>query len=76
VNPPAPAGKPAKYHHWESDSLPTSSDDWLKTAKEVTGSWWPSWHDWNKEFAGELIPALKPKNELEPAPGSYVKKSS
>jgi polyhydroxyalkanoate synthase len=76
VNPPTPAGKEAKYHHWEADKIAATPQEWLKTAQEVSGSWWPSWHEWNKQFSGALVPALSPKNEIEPAPGSYVKKQS
>jgi len=76
VNPPAVDGKPAKYHHWELDGIPAETEDWLKAAKEVTGSWWPSWHNWNKQFSGDLITALQPQKEIESAPGSYVKAKS
>jgi polyhydroxyalkanoate synthase len=73
INPPAKQ----KYCHWTNDKLPASPDEWLQTAKETAGSWWPDWNNWQLQFAGEKIPArtvgagkLKP---LENAPGSYVK---
>jgi polyhydroxyalkanoate synthase len=73
VNPPATADKPAKYHHWTHDKVLDNADEWMKKAHEVSGSWWPSWDNWNKEFSGKMIEAIVPKNEIEPAPGRYVK---
>lgn len=73
INPPAKQ----KYCHWTNDKLPKSPDEWLKSAQEHPGSWWPDWNKWQEQFAGEKVPArvigegkLKP---LEDAPGSYVK---
>lgn len=79
INPP---GK-KKYCHWTNTSLhgrgglPPSPDKWLEGAEEHAGSWWPDWDNWQKKFAGPLVPArpigggkVKP---LEDAPGSYVK---
>jgi polyhydroxyalkanoate synthase len=73
VNPPA-AGK---YCHWTNDKLPHKPDQWLETATQHPGSWWPTWDSWTKGFAGELVPARKPGDgglkALGPAPGTYVK---
>lgn len=77
VNPPAKD----KYCHWtlEGDhgSLPKKPDDYLASAKEHAGSWWPDWLKWQLPHNGGQVPArkigagaLKP---IEPAPGSYVK---
>lgn len=73
INPP----EKQKYCHWVNDKLPESPDKWLETAQEHAGSWWPDWHKWQMQFAGEKVPArvigsgkLKP---IEDAPGSYVK---
>jgi polyhydroxyalkanoate synthase subunit PhaC len=73
INPPAKQ----KYCHWINENLPKSADDWLKSAQEHTGSWWPDWNKWQEQFTGEKVPArvigdgkLKP---IEDAPGSYVK---
>lgn len=73
INPPAKK----KYCHWINEKLPSSPDKWLDGAKEVAGSWWPDWNDWQTKFSGEKIPArtigsgkLKP---LGDAPGTYVK---
>lgn len=73
INPPAKQ----KYCHWINENLPKSADDWLKSAQEHTGSWWPDWNKWQEQFSGGKVPArtigsgkLKP---IEDAPGSYVK---
>jgi len=68
-----------KYNHWVGDgkAYPKSPDKWLTTATEVTGSWWPDWSSWQKQFAGPKVPARVPGDgKLKPvgdAPGSYVK---
>ncbi|MBL8805911.1 MAG: class I poly(R)-hydroxyalkanoic acid synthase [Rhodospirillales bacterium] len=73
VNPPA-AGK---YCHWTNDKLPKKPDQWLETATQHAGSWWPRWDEWAKAYAGEQVPARLPGSGalqvVEPAPGSYVK---
>jgi polyhydroxyalkanoate synthase len=73
VNPPAAR----KYCHWTNDKLPHKPDQWLETATQHPGSWWPTWDSWTKGFAGESVPARKPGDGglkvLAPAPGTYVK---
>jgi len=74
VNPPAKK----KYCHWVNDSIhPASPDAWLKAAKEVPGSWWPDWLEWQKKYSGPKVAARKPGSgklkPIEDAPGSYVK---
>ena len=80
VNPPAKQ----KYCHWIDDKaakkrahLPPTPADWLAEASEHPGSWWPDWNAWQKQFAGEMVPARKPGGgklkPIEDAPGSYVK---
>ena len=73
VNPPAAK----KYSHWVNDKNPPTPEEWLKTAQEKPGSWWPEWHDWVKQYGGGDAPARKPGDgklkPIEDAPGSYVK---
>jgi polyhydroxyalkanoate synthase len=74
VNPPD--DKRVKYQHWTNTHLDKSLDDWLATAKETPGSWWPHWAKWLSGYSGEWIAARKPGEVLgtiEDAPGSYVK---
>ena len=72
-----PAAK-NKRSYWINDSDTANPDEWLATATEAKGSWWPRWAEWLKNFAdGEIAargrlgsPAYAPG---EPAPGRYVK---
>ncbi len=74
INPPAKA----KYQYW-TGAMPGGSDvdQWVASAQEHPGSWWPHWFEWLKSHGDETVPAraigageLKP---IEDAPGSYVK---
>jgi polyhydroxyalkanoate synthase len=75
-----PAGKP-KYQYWTGQK-PAGSDveNWLKTAKEHAGSWWPDWLEWLKGHGAKKVPARKlgggKFKPAEDAPGSYVKVKS
>ena len=73
VNPP----EKNKYCHWVSHghNFPKSPDQWLASAKEEAGSWWPDWMEWHAKFASKKVPARKLGKGIEPAPGSYVKVS-
>lgn len=64
-----------KYQHWtNSGRLPGSAKEWLTTAEEKPGSWWPTWWAWLKPKSGRKVPAVQPKDMgLGSAPGSYVK---
>ena len=73
VNPPAQE----KYQHWTGAPAKGGFEDWLKTAEEHPGSWWPDWQAWITALDDKKVPArkigggkLKP---IEDAPGSYVK---
>ena len=75
INPPGPK---IKYQYWLGDAPKGDDvDQWLKTATEHPGSWWPDWLDWIASLNDEKVPAraigggqLEP---IEDAPGSYVK---
>jgi len=72
VNPPASG----KYNYWTNAKNPKTPDQWLKSAEEHPGSWWPEWSKWVGKNSGEKIAARKPGGGklkvLEDAPGSYV----
>jgi len=77
VNPPA---KP-KYQYWTGERPSGSSvENWLKTAKEHAGSWWPDWLEWLKAQGAQKVSARKLGGRnfkpTEDAPGSYVKVQS
>jgi len=73
VNPP----EANKYSHWTNTKLPPSPDEWLRTAKEHPGSWWPQWRKWIAKHGGGLVKARRPGDgalqPIEDAPGSYVR---
>ncbi|MGV8894521.1 MAG: class I poly(R)-hydroxyalkanoic acid synthase [Burkholderiaceae bacterium] len=74
INPPAKK----KRSYWTNDTLSQNSEDWLETATEHPGSWWPEWSAFLTEHAGKQVKApsklgnatFKP---IEDAPGRYVK---
>lgn len=76
VNPPA-AGK---YGHWigkSNKSYPAKPEDWLASAEQRHGSWWPEWQKWITAFADGEVDVRQPGTAklkaIEDAPGSYVK---
>ena len=71
INPPAKN----KYCYWSNNSTGRSADEWLDSAKQHDGSWWPAWHKWITPLSGSKVTARKPAKGLEPAPGSYAKKT-
>jgi polyhydroxyalkanoate synthase len=74
INPPA---KP-KYQYW-TGGKPTGDDvdQWMASATEHAGSWWPDWLQWLTDKDTETVPARKTGSgklkTIEDAPGSYVK---
>jgi len=75
-----PASK-NKRSHWLNDSSTANADEWLATATEVKGSWWPVWAKWLKSHDGGEVPARaklgsKAYPPGEPAPGRYVKEKA
>jgi polyhydroxyalkanoate synthase len=75
VNPPSAQ----KYQHWVSDaeSPPPTLEEFIGTAREVKGSWWPDWIGWLARQSGGKVPARVPGQAklpaIEDAPGRYVK---
>ncbi len=72
VNPP----EARKYKYWTNDAPAEILENWLATATEHAGSWWPDWADWITTRSGAKISAPVPGDGkldvLENAPGSYV----
>jgi polyhydroxyalkanoate synthase len=67
-----------KRSFWVDGKLGKRPEQWLKTAREVPGSWWTDWSTWLKAQAGEAVPVRRKLGtrqfrEIEPAPGRYVK---
>ena len=73
LNPP---GNP-KAKFFTNKKNPESSDDWLASAEENVGSWWPYWGKWLKKRSGDMKNTpRKLGNKSHPptvkAPGEYV----
>jgi polyhydroxyalkanoate synthase len=74
INPPAKK----KYQFWANGPA-SSLPEWIATATETAGSWWPDWGAWLAAYSGDKVPARDPSSgplkPIEDAPGSYVKSS-
>ncbi|MEP4860637.1 MAG: alpha/beta fold hydrolase, partial [Alphaproteobacteria bacterium] len=72
VNPP----QTKKYQHWTGGPPLGAFDDWVKSAKENPGSWWPHWQKWIEKQDRKRVAARRPEDEKIPilgdAPGDYV----
>ncbi|NND49480.1 MAG: class I poly(R)-hydroxyalkanoic acid synthase, partial [Rhizobiales bacterium] len=72
VNPPVMH----KYSHWR-DGTGDDFDQWLASAKETPGSWWPDWQEWIAQYCGDKVKARRVGGgkfkAIEDAPGSYVR---
>jgi polyhydroxyalkanoate synthase len=77
VNPPADN----KYQYWTCAKTASTLEEFIASAKETKGSWWPDWVSWLKAQDAETVPTKGARipgkgklKALEPAPGSYVKR--
>jgi len=73
VNPP----EAEKYGYWTNAKNPENSEDWVNSATEHKGSWWPEWNNWVAAYGDGKVAARQPGSGklkvIEEAPGSYVK---
>jgi polyhydroxyalkanoate synthase len=70
-----------KRSYWSLENQPASAEDWLAQAREMRGSWWPTWSRWLEGFKGgtRVSPAQTGSARhpaIEPAPGRYVKQKA
>lgn len=77
INPPARN----KRSHWLNDDVRSEAKDWLESAEEKSGSWWPDWDAWMKRHSSGKTPAPTQAGNadyhvIEPAPGRYVKQKA
>jgi len=80
INPPA---KKRRSYWANADALSPGdaaqpAEDWLQTAIETPGSWWPDWTAWLDQYGGtkRKAPARLGNarhKAVEDAPGSYVR---
>jgi polyhydroxyalkanoate synthase len=77
--------EPGHSHRWYRTSRRAAGaryvdpDNWIESARQVDGSWWPAWSDWLKTRSAEAPVAPPPTGAPErgfiplgPAPGRYV----
>jgi polyhydroxyalkanoate synthase len=79
INPPTADGKRHKYQHWTTSKRVDTLEEFLASAEEHPGSWWPHWAKWLAKHSGGMVPARTPGAKLgviEDAPGSYVRAKS
>ena len=74
INPPAAN----KYSFTSNRCIYASSKEWLETANESSGSWWPYWKKWltnkcNKQISYRQRKIVK-NTIIEKAPGTFVQK--
>ena len=72
-----PASK-NRRSHWIGSPYPREPEDWLASATEEKGSWWPRWMKWLDEHGGgrRKAPAQSGNAKhkpIESAPGRYVR---
>ncbi|UJW73568.1 PHA/PHB synthase family protein [Rhizobium sp. SL42] len=72
VNPP----DKKKYQYWTHGKADGSYEEWLASAEETAGSWWPHWQAWIETLDHKQVPARKPGgdalNAIADAPGRNV----
>lgn len=73
INPPAAS----KYSYKISKTFPTTTQQWLDSSDDFSGSWWPAWQQWLANNSGKLQKSISyaDLDFLEEAPGSYVRTS-
>jgi polyhydroxyalkanoate synthase len=71
INPPS-KGK----GYWTNEKSVKTADEWLESAEQHKGSWWPDWLEWLKLRSGEqgAPPSMGSTTypPITPAPGTYV----
>ncbi|HEX7052507.1 MAG TPA: class I poly(R)-hydroxyalkanoic acid synthase [Burkholderiales bacterium] len=72
-----PASK-NRRSYWTGAPYPENPDDWLATATERKGSWWPAWDEWLARHGGgarraPARPGSVKYQVIEAAPGRYVR---
>jgi polyhydroxyalkanoate synthase len=72
-----PVNNPKANFRAASGRHPSDPDEWVRSASEHSGSWWPDWTSWLSTRSGALKAAPKKLGDphhppLEPAPGRYV----
>lgn len=69
INPPSAN----KHGYWVNEAFPATAEAWMADAEKREGSWWPEWQAYLVRDGVERVSARVPQDEIEPAPGSYVR---
>lgn len=69
INPPSAN----KHGYWVNEDFPATAGEWFANAEKREGSWWPEWQAYLVRDGAERVPARVVTDEIEPAPGSYVR---
>lgn len=69
INPPSAN----KHGYWVNEAFPATGEEWFAGAEKRDGSWWPEWQTYLVRDGVERVPARVVTDEIEPAPGSYVR---
>jgi polyhydroxyalkanoate synthase len=73
VSEPGHKGRSFHIHERKPNEPYLDPEDWLLTAQEKDGSWWPAWQDWLTRHSGKEKTAPPPIGKsLAHAPGIYV----
>lgn len=72
INPPAKN----KYQYWTGGKPKGRYEDWVASATETAGSWWPNWQSWIEDQSDERVAPPEMGSKAYPpigdAPGTYV----
>ncbi len=71
VNPP----DAKKYQYWTNDAQAPTVEEWMASAIQHDGSWWPHWLSWISARSGDMVTAPVPHDSICDAPGEYVRVS-
>jgi polyhydroxyalkanoate synthase len=76
INPPQ-KNKRSFWTSGKAGHFPPTTPEWMSTAQEHAGSWWPTWSEWLGKHAGGKVaapkqPGSKKHRSIEAAPGRYV----
>ena len=67
-----------RRNYWLNEQFGDAPEQWLADADTRPGSWWTHWTAWLAQHGGDRVaartaPGSGPYQEIEPAPGRYVK---
>ncbi len=78
VSEPGHPGRHYRTHTKKASACCLSADEWLHTAPQQAGSWWPVWQRWlvrasSKRRVAPPAMGADPSTVLDDAPGRYVR---